>query len=233
MASALVWFPLVGCGLGVLLYRLGLAVGFISGDWAGGTAAIVLSAGVVLTRGLHLDGLADWADGCGGGREREDTLAIMKDPHVGAFGVLAITVSLLIKYVALLRLINMGYLYWMIHVLLVSRATMAELAVCLPYARPEGGTAGPFVNGARPYHRVGVLLLSLLMLIAYGRWQGVGILVGGWIVGRLLGFWFRRRVGGVTGDLLGACGEIVETGLLLSCAIAGPWFSQLPGGWIF
>jgi adenosylcobinamide-GDP ribazoletransferase len=174
-----------------------------------------------MTRGLHLDGLADWADGFSGGRDRDDTLAIMKDPQVGTFGVLAVTLVLLLKYIAILRMVSVGSLHWIVPAYVVSRTVMVELSVWLPYARPEGGTAGPFVNNARTRHRLLAPALAVILLLAFSGWAGLVLLAAGFTVCRFLGIWFHRRVGGVTGDLLGACCEIVETGLLFSCATAG------------
>ena len=85
LSSALSWFPVVGALLGGLLYLLALIASSVTdGRWPEGVAAILLLAAVVLTRGLHLDGLADWADAFGGGQDRDHTLAIMKDPGTGA-----------------------------------------------------------------------------------------------------------------------------------------------------
>ncbi len=226
MSDALPWFPLVGCLLGVMLMGLARAFSLVPGGWSEGAAGAVLVGGVLLTRGFHLDGLADWADGFGGGRNREQILAIMKDSHVGAFGVMALVLVLLSKWVAFSHLIEMGSFHWIVSACIVSRTTLVELAVCLPYARPGSGTAKPFVDDARSYHRVWSLILALLLLLAVSGPAGAVVLTGGWIASRFLGFWFLRRVGGVTGDLLGACCELIETGLLLSCAAASHWLAQ-------
>jgi len=98
MASSLPWFPVVGGVLGSLFAALALVTNELSGGhWPGGAAAAALAGGIVLTRAIHLDGLADWADGFGGGGDRKKTLAIMKDSATGVFGVTAIVAVLLIK----------------------------------------------------------------------------------------------------------------------------------------
>jgi adenosylcobinamide-GDP ribazoletransferase len=233
MADALPWFPLAGFLTGLLVYGISRGIGLVSGDWAGGAAATALVAGVLLTRGFHLDGLADWADGFGGGRDRAHTLAIMKDSRAGPFGVLAVLLALLLKYVALLRLAETGALHLIVPVFIVSRTILVDLSVRLPYARPEGGTAAPFVEGSRPFHRTAALLVALTLLPALSGWTGWILLALGMAASRLLGSWFRRRVGGVTGDLLGAGCELVETGLLFACAAAGGWAPPFPGWRIF
>jgi adenosylcobinamide-GDP ribazoletransferase len=232
-AQALPWFPLAGCLLGLLLWGTGLAFDFVSGGWHAGAAVALTAGSAVLTRGLHLDGLADWADGSSGSRDRERALAIMKDPHVGAFGVMAVALALMARWAACTRLAEAGLLSWIVPACIVSRAAVAELSACLPYARAEGGTAVPFVNGAHPSHRVKALLLAVLLVSASSGLAGAAFLLCGWAACRLLGAWFRKRAGGVTGDLRGAGCEMVETGGLFFCAAWGDALARIaPAGFL-
>lgn len=221
-ADALPWFPAVGGLMGLALYGVALGVNELtSHQWPGGVAACVIVGAVVLTGGFHLDGLADWADGFGGGPNRQSTLRIMKDSRIGTFGVLALLCVLLLKWVALARLAALGMSVWIVAAYVVSRALLVDLAVWLPYARPEGGTGAVFVCGARPWHLAAALLsAATLLLIGWGT-AGLLALALGWVIARTFGFWCRRRVGGITGDLLGASSEIVESAVLMSAALAG------------
>jgi adenosylcobinamide-GDP ribazoletransferase len=221
MASSLPWFPAVGLLLGSILYAIVYGAGLIMGNpWPEGLAAIILGCGVLLTRAIHLDGLGDWADGFGGRGDKQKTLAIMKDPRIGSFGVVAMVMALLIKWVALTRLVEADIPAFIIVAFVISRAMMAELASTQPYARAEGGTAAPFVNNARPAHRfIALGVAALLSIVLIGPPAGAAFFCIGWIVCRLFGWWCRRRLGGVTGDLLGACNEIVEMMVLLSGAL--------------
>ncbi len=222
MSSALPWFPLTGAILGGALYGLALlADGWSGGGWPNGVAAAVLLGGVVLTGALHLDGLADWADSFGEGRDKQAALAIMKDSRIGAFGVIALVLVLLIKWVSLVRLIEADAFVWIVVACIVSRTMQVELAACLPYARPEGGTGASIIQGARRSHRIWALLAALIMLAVLGGQAGVLALGAGWAACRGFGWWCRRRLGGVTGDLLGAGSEIVETLILVIFALAG------------
>lgn len=223
MASSLPWFPVVGLLLGSILYAIVYGAGMISGNpWPQGIAAIVLGCSVLLTRAIHLDGLADWADGFGGRGDRVKTLAIMKDPHTGSFGVAAIAMALIFKWVALTRLIENDSSILIIVAFVISRAMMTELASTLPYARAEGGTAAPFVNNARPVHRIIALSVAIVFSIAFiGPLAGAVSFCIGWIVCRLFGWWCARRLGGITGDVLGACNEIVETVIFFAGAFYG------------
>jgi len=230
MAASLPWFPLVGCALGFILYGLSRLLGLVGGDsWPEGVALVLVLGSIVLTRGLHLDGLADWADAFGSMSDRQRTLEIMQDPRVGAFAVVAVVVVLLAKWVALARLAVAGELIWIVAAYIVSRAVLVELACCLPYARPCAGTGAAFVQTARPIHRLWSLLSGLALLLGiYGPAGGVAVGVG-WGLTRLFGFWCYRRVGGVTGDLLGACSEIVETLVLLLAALCGTTLARFSG----
>jgi adenosylcobinamide-GDP ribazoletransferase len=223
LASALPWFPLVGGLLGAALYGLARAAGLLpDGVSAAAVGAVaLLVAGTVLTRGLHLDGLADFADGFGGSRDRERVLAIMKDSSVGAFGAVALTVVLVAKFAAFHSILGLKLWEWVPVALIVSRTVQVELAAALPYARPEGGTAGSFVQGSRGWHRFVAAVVGLALCVGAAGPAGAAALPAGWIVARLLGVWYKRRVGGITGDLLGATSEMVETALLLAAAGAG------------
>ena len=221
MSSALPWFPLTGAILGGVLYGLALlADGWSGGGWPNGVAAAVLLGGVVITGALHLDGLADWADSFGG-KNKQAALAIMKDSRTGAFGVIALVLVLLVKWVSLVRLIESDAFVWIVVAYIVSRTMQVELAVSLPYARAEGGTGASIVQGARRSHRIWALISALIMLVVLGGQAGVLALGAGWAVCRGFGWWCRRRLGGMTGDLLGAGSEIVETLILVIFAGAG------------
>ncbi|NLV24506.1 MAG: adenosylcobinamide-GDP ribazoletransferase [Deltaproteobacteria bacterium] len=212
MAAALPWFPAVGALLGWLLLSAAWGLERI-GLWEQGTAFFVLAAGVALTGAIHIDGVADCADGLGGGRDREKRLAIMKDSHVGVFGVTAVILLLLGKWVCLTRLFQTGGHLWLPTAWIVSRTAPVALAFYLPYARDKG-TGADFVRGSRWPHLAAALALASL-LIALG---GGAAHLGAWIPALpmvfLWGYYTRRRLGGVTGDVLGAGVEMTETLIL-------------------
>jgi adenosylcobinamide-GDP ribazoletransferase len=182
----------------------------------------MLVADSLLTRGLHLDGFADCIDAVGGAWDRERRLAIMKDTHLGAFGAIALVLLLLAKWIAMTRLVSSGTAVWVILVLVVSRTMQVDLAVRLPYARPERGTGHPFVTGAAPWHLAVAATAAVgIALGGYGP-LGLGVLGVGVGITRLFGAWCRSRLGGITGDLLGAGNELVELCLLFLLAAPGP-----------
>ncbi len=229
MSSALPWFPVVGALLGGALYGLAAGVEALSGGWPGGAAAAALVGAVVLTGAFHLDGLADWADGFGGGQDRGKILAIMKDSSTGVFGAAALILVLLIKWVSIFRLAASGNHIWLIAACVVSRTAMVELAVWLPYARPEGGTGSEIVEGARSAHRAVAVVIALAVLFTLGGVAGGLSLAGGLIACRGYGLWCRKRVGGITGDMLGAGSELIEALMLAVFALAGPALAGYAG----
>jgi len=218
IADSLPWFPLTGAILGFLCMCTGWLSSFLFPNWAEATAVVMLVYSVLVTRGFHLDGLADCADGFGAGWTPERRLEIMKDSHLGAFGVIALVLMLLIKWVALTKLVETGNIQFILIAYIISRTTSAELSTCLPYARKEGGTAGPCVTGSSPRHRFLALGSASLLCSLVNGLGGLLLLALGLAVSRLLGVWFTKRVGGITGDLLGTNSEVVEATIMLAAA---------------
>ena len=215
MSTSLPWFPVVGALLGTGLVLAGEAFQRLGmGDWPFGGAFLLVLLSAALTRGLHLDGLADAAGAFFSMTGRDRMLAIMKDSRVGTFGVLALVFVIGIKWLAIERLMEKGLIIWILPAFVISRAVMADLSVSLGYARKEGGTGAPFVNGSRPGHRIGAWAISLVLLLAIGPFAP-GALVIGVVLARSLALFFEKRIGGITGDLLGASSEITEAVLLM------------------
>ncbi|MBW2709798.1 MAG: adenosylcobinamide-GDP ribazoletransferase, partial [Deltaproteobacteria bacterium] len=111
------------------------------------------------------------------------------------------------------RLLSSGQELWLVAAFIVSRVLMVDLSVRLPYAR-ESGTASQFVNGAKLQHWLLNFIPAAIILSLLLGWSGVLALAGGWVFSLLLGRMAKRRIGGVTGDLLGACCELSEVGIL-------------------
>lgn len=229
-SDALIWFPLVGVLLGGFLWAVGTAWSrVVSPAWADGGAVALVTAEIFLTRGLHLDGLGDWADALWGGRDRESRLRLMRDPRLGSFGVVALVTDLLAKWVVLKQLLLSESLCWIVPVFSISRAMMAMLMVDLSYARSGEGMARPFVEGSSRGQAVTVLVVSLCFSLLFGP-GGVALFIAAWIMTKILGRTFKRGFGGITGDLLGTTNEVLEVTLLWLCAASGNvWF--LWGGW--
>lgn len=212
LARAMFWFPWVGAVLGLIF--LGAWLGLTTVLPIPAAAALLLCLTVLSTGGLHLDGLADTVDGLGGGRTPEERRHIMKDSRVGAFGVLSLILVLLVKFACFMAAGDKGWRAEFILYPVLSRWSMVFLAYLSDYARPEGGLGQAMTAGVSPRAAagagVGALLLAGLLLGLKGLvlWTGAGALV--WL-GSL---YFRRTLGGVTGDVLGAANEFIEVAVL-------------------
>ncbi|MBT4289134.1 MAG: adenosylcobinamide-GDP ribazoletransferase [Deltaproteobacteria bacterium] len=214
-ADSLAWFPLVGAILAGILWGEVKFIQFLSvQSWFEGTALLLVVTSTLLTRGLHLDGVADWADAFWGGYTVEKRLAIMKDSQLGTFGVLALILIISMKWVAYIRIIEFNALPLIFVALVISRMMQVEMAVTLPYARIDG-TGAPFIKNAGNKHRFFSYIWGLGLLILLVGIYAVGFLLISIFVTYLLKKYYQKMVGGVTGDLLGVTNELIECTLLL------------------
>jgi adenosylcobinamide-GDP ribazoletransferase len=219
LGRSMAYFPLVGLLLGGALVGLDAALVHLLPRAVGDVLLLVVLA--LASGALHLDGFADLCDGVGGGRDREAALRIMKGSCIGAFGTVGLVLLLLLKYQALTSLpvgIKPAALLLMP---VAGRWAPVLLAVAVPYLRGPEGTGAAFANHAG---RRELLLASVTLLAVSGRlFRLEGLLLAGGVVLVTTGFglWIRRRLGGVTGDVMGAAVELLElTVLLLVLAIA-------------
>jgi adenosylcobinamide-GDP ribazoletransferase len=218
-SSSLPWFPVVGLIVGMIIYIAALLWALIPFEkWSWGCAAVLSAMSILLTRGLHMDGLADWADSFGG-FDRERRLAIMKDSSLGAFGVMAVTLGIIFRLVALERIAASGSLIYLIIIPVISRDMLVELQTTLRYARSDG-MAGLFIKGANNRHRMISHLIALGICLFSGA-AGAVLYLSAFAVTIFLKGTFRRQFNGITGDLLGASNEILEVILLIITAIPG------------
>jgi len=232
-SASLYWFPVVGLLLGLILYAISLLYGLLpSPRWPEGVALLIVAVEIWLTRGLHLDGLADWADSIGGLQGKEKRLSIMKDSSLGVFGGLALIVSLLAKWIAIERLLVSGSIIWLPIIFVVSKDMMVELMTTLPYARNGEGTAKPFVDQASGKQRVVSHIISLILCAPFGPLALIFLGVG-FLETRIFRIRCRDRFGGITGDLLGTANEMVYISLLIVCALPGSKILFYTGwGWL-
>ncbi len=216
--SAWAW-PLVGAVLGALGAALASAALWL-GVTPGVTAALVLAFGAMLTGGLHEDGLSDTADGLYGGWTRERRLEIMKDSRVGSFGALALVLVTLARWSALTAVLVFGG-HWAALVVTgaLSRAPMALVMALLPNARGAGlshatGRPGPAAA------LVGMALAAAIAGALTG-WTAVPLVLAALGVTAALAFSALRRIGGQTGDILGASQQLAEVACLAVLSARG------------
>ena len=213
LARSMAFFPAVGLVLGVLLsfgyYLLSLVLP--------GPIVLWLTIGLLafLTRGLHLDGFADTADGIASGGPREKILEVMRDSRIGAFGVMGLIFLIGAKYLALNQIPDAAIYSSFILMTVMGRNGMVLICYRSSYARSGEGLAKPFTEN----------LTARELLISSASALGIGLLLRGF-VGILvflgtglfsLGYrlFFSKRLNGVTGDVLGAANELSELLCLL------------------
>ncbi|HIJ77717.1 MAG: adenosylcobinamide-GDP ribazoletransferase [Desulfobulbaceae bacterium] len=214
------FFPLAGWVIGGVL---------AGGAWLAGLAHLPASVTAVLlvalsawfTRGLHLDGWADLLDGLGGGFEPERRLAIMKDSATGAFGVIGLVLLLGLKVVCLAALIDragmMDLLLVVAAVPVVARWAMIVLCFKTRYPR-QSGTGHSFV-GQLGWRDLALGGLFVLPVLGWSWAIGLTLIAAGQLPGLWLRFKAAKALGGITGDVLGACCELGE-----ACALLGVLF---------
>jgi adenosylcobinamide-GDP ribazoletransferase len=221
LAASVPLFPLVGAlvgAAGALAYALASWLGLPPTI----AAVLAVTTQMLATGGLHEDGLADLADGLGGGRTRAGRLAIMRDPRLGSFGALALVLATLTRVAALAALAGP----WIVAATLiaagaVSRATLPALMTALPAARADGLAAAagrPHPLRAAAAGAIGVLLAGLLLpapAAALALVLALGALL---VVARLA----QRQLGGQTGDVLGAAQQLAEINFVLGVLLVHP-----------
>jgi adenosylcobinamide-GDP ribazoletransferase len=206
-------FPAVGAGIGGAVG--GTAYGLARVLPSLPAAGIALGVGVLLTGALHLDGLADTADALGA-RTRDRALEIMRDHAIGAYGATAIALDLVVKASALAVLAEgRGVIVYAIAAGSLSRAVPVLLGLALPSVRQDG--AGAAFRVARAAALVAALISIGVALTTGGRHGAVLIAVAVGVT-VILGAWYRRWLGGGTGDTLGAAAELAETAVLVAAA---------------
>ncbi|MDZ4184928.1 MAG: adenosylcobinamide-GDP ribazoletransferase [Desulfuromonadales bacterium] len=218
LGRSMAYFPLVGLGLGLLLAGVHQLLLLIFPPAVG--ALLVLLLLIYATGALHLDGVADTADGMYGIRDRASRLRIMKDSRVGAMGVVALLCLLLLKVVSLTAIPPAVRWQVLIALPVVGRWMMVALAVLAPYARSEGGTGSVFVEGVgRRELMLATLILATVLLGLFQLW-GLTLLAALILAVIAIERYFRVRLGGVTGDILGAVCEWSEALFLLLASAA-------------
>jgi adenosylcobinamide-GDP ribazoletransferase len=210
------WFPLVGAAIGGTAALAAWGMRDVIGVPPALSAILLVTLGAWITGALHLDGLADMADGFGGGRNRDDVLRIMRDPRIGSYGAVTLVAVITMKVTALTTLLDRdAALPFLVAAPAISRWTIVVLGTWLPYARAEGGL-GEAVTGAGD--KTGLLVATAITgAIGFAVLRTAAILPWGFasVLMVMLGRTTRRRIGGVTGDVFGASVELAETTVLV------------------
>ena len=215
IGRSLLWYPLVGLLIGGVLLGLHLLLGATPALLQ---AALLLAVWVALTGGLHLDGLADSADAWAGGfGDKERTLAIMQDPRSGPIAVVLLVLVLLLKFAALVALLEAGAGLSLLLAPWLARGLLPLLFLSTPYVRAGG--LGQALAEHLPRRQLPWVLAAHGAVILLLGWAGLlALLVAG-----LMFVWLRwlmlQRLGGTTGDTAGALLELAECAVLVVLAL--------------
>ncbi|HEY2965528.1 MAG TPA: adenosylcobinamide-GDP ribazoletransferase [Actinomycetota bacterium] len=209
-----------------LLPAVGAIVGALVALVAWGSAQVLppfvaavlgIAAGVTVTAALHLDGLADVADGIGASLAGSDPAHAMRDPHVGTFGIAAVVLDLLLRTSTLSALVVTGFPWPVVAAATLSRVAPVAIAWRLPYA---GGGTGTWTAGIGARAVAVASVIALAVAIPCAGIATLGMIVAVVAASTLIGRWSNRRLGGVAGDVFGAAIELGETLALVAVLAA-------------
>lgn len=227
-ASSVPWFPIVGVFIGATVG----GVAAVLEPWASPTvaAACAIALGLLVTGCFHEDGLADVADAFVGGWTRDDRLRILKDPRHGTYGVTAIVASITLRVAALGALVASGPAAAFIGAVsahaLARSAAVGTMLVATP-ATGEGLGADYVARMRRGSSATGIALAVLVLTALGGWWVAVAIGVAAVFTFTVVG-WSERKIGGFSGDVLGAIEQVVEIGVFIALSIVAghhhPWW---------
>ena len=210
-AASIRWFPAVGILIGLIIAAAGWAGAHIDA-WLGAIA--VIAAWVLVTGGLHLDGLADIADASGAAhKDRARLLAVLADPHIGSFGVIAVNLQLIAKIVLVHTIIVHGLMSSLIVVPFAARIAPLVWARSIPAL--HDGLGARFGAAVRLRD---LIVWALVLLVAAWFFHALLVLIPAVVLWRT---WILRRIGGISGDGHGGGIELIETVLLLAITMEG------------
>jgi len=212
------YFPAVGIIVGLILAGLYWLLGLILPSAV--VNGLLLVCLVVLTGGLHLDGVGDTCDGIAGHKTPEARWQVMHDSRAGAFGIVGAFLLLLVKYISLNSVPESLMMATLVLMPVVSRWAMVYAVFAYPYARPSG--LGKVFKQAASQRRLAIAtLVALAVAIPWFRLAGLVIMLGVWVIVAAMAAYLKRKFSGLTGDTYGAINEVAEVSvLILVCLLA-------------
>ena len=208
-----VWFPLVGLVMGGILFGLHYVLDLVLP--AAVVNGLLLAVLIFLSGGLHLDGMADTMDGLAGHRTPERRLEIMRDSRIGGIGAVGLFLFLIIEYISLNSIPDKWLPFTLLLAPVISRWAMVNAIFLYPYARTEGlGKAFKEAVGRSEF--IIATFITLLLAVILFPIAGPVIAACTWVVSNLSALYFKKQIGGLTGDTYGAINEIAFITVLLA-----------------
>lgn len=218
LGRSLVYFPLVGLGIGAVLF--GLDRFFILFLPAAVGSALLIVVLVLLTGANHLDGFIDTCDGMAAGRSPQERLDIMCDSRVGGFGVVGACCLLLVKYVSLLFLPGAYRMAGLLLMPVLGRWAMVYAIFAYPSAR-KTGMGQTFKEQTDRWKMIIATLIAIAISVALMKLWGLALMAAIWLSVLVLASFLKGRLGGLTGDTYGALNEVVEVFVLILVPLVG------------
>jgi adenosylcobinamide-GDP ribazoletransferase len=216
LGRSMAYYPLVGLLIGSILWAAYWVISHaFPRTLCDGLAILLL---VIITGALHLDGLADTLDGMAAGKSAEERLRIMRDHRVGTFGAVGLILVLGIKFLALNSLPEEIVGKTLIAALALSRWSMVQLTYRAPYARPEGGLGKVFKENVKRREMALATAFSLIIAVFLLRFWGAVLWLAVGVSALGIQLLFQKKIGGITGDILGAANETHEVLVLVMVA---------------
>lgn len=215
IGGSLVYFPVIGLIIGLTLAGLAWVFRLLLPQAVVGVIAVI--SALLVTGAIHLDGLSDTFDGFGGSTA-EERLRIMRDSRSGSFGVAAIVCILLLEVISLIVLPQTRFLQVLILMPVAGRAAMVYAVNAFPYARPSG-LGRLFKEKTNVYSSIVAAVFALAVAALLFQWAGLVTMILAFGIVTGVAFFFKRRSGGLTGDVYGAINEITEVAILVMVVV--------------
>lgn len=208
--------------VGLIVSLAGAVVMYYSARILPNSMAVLLGilVTILLTGGLHEDGLADVCDGFGGGYTKQRILDIMKDSHIGTYGVIGLILAFLFRFGALSEMPRYFMALFFVAGHVISRFTLVTIMYRYPYARNDESSKAKTVIGQ--YSLVDVIVASIPVILVYwiiGSWAALLTLIPVWLTKWLMGLYFNKKIEGYTGDCMGAMQQATEIVFYLSILV--------------
>lgn len=217
LSQSIIYFPLVGLLLGVILAGLNLFLSYLL-FYPLLINVILVIALIILTGGLHLDGLADTIDAFSSRKDKETLLEIMRDPHIATMGTLSLISIILLKVTILSSLDSNTKNIALIFMCVLSRWSLLLPLYLFTYARKAGKAEG-FFAGLTFGKFILTTLVTLIFVSLIWNWKGLSVFTSALIFSYIFNRHIDKRINGVTGDILGATLELNEALILMTCLI--------------
>lgn len=218
LAHSMAYFPLVGALIGLILF----------GIWEIGTfflppavvCAVVLTLSILITGALHLDGFADTIDGLSGGRNKQDILEIMQTSHIGAIGMVGIVALLLLKFTLIYSLPSTVIGQALVSMVVMGRWSMVFSCQVYPAAGDRGSLARKFIEHIELKQLLWATVTMIILLAVLLGLKSLIIFPSILIISILFNTFLLKKIGGLTGDTLGALNELVEVATLFMVTVS-------------